>query len=165
MSKVGTAAKYLTLLSAAMSVVGCDHATKHMATEALAGGPAKSYFFDTVRLEYAENVGSFLGLGAGLPSSVRFAVFVGAGGVMLVFLLAYAVRHRWSGARLYALALILGGGVSNLVDRVVEGRVVDFVNVGLGPIRTGIFNVADMALLVGLLLWSLSGRLAGRVRK
>jgi signal peptidase II len=53
-----------------------------------------------------------------------------------------------------AIALICGGGIGNLIDRVrFDGLVTDFLNVGAGPLRTGIFNVADMALMLGLLLF------------
>jgi signal peptidase II len=45
-----------------------------------------------------------------------------------------------------------GGGASNLIDRAARGHVVDFLNVGLGSLRTGIFNVADIAVLLGALL-------------
>ncbi|HXC20398.1 MAG TPA: signal peptidase II, partial [Steroidobacteraceae bacterium] len=55
--------------------------------------------------------------------------------------------------RFIALALIAGGGISNLIDRLLYGgRVTDFLNVGIGSLRTGIFNVADMAILAGALL-------------
>jgi signal peptidase II len=50
------------------------------------------------------------------------------------------------------LALVVAGGVSNLADRVARGTVVDFLNVGVGSIRTGIFNVADMAIMAGIAL-------------
>jgi signal peptidase II len=52
-------------------------------------------------------------------------------------------------------SLIVGGGFSNLVDRIFNrGIVVDFMNMGVGGLRTGIFNVADVAIMagVGLLL-------------
>ena len=51
---------------------------------------------------------------------------------------------------------MLAGGVGNLVDRVREGYVVDFLNMGIGPVRTGIFNVADVCIVVGmaLLAWA-----------
>jgi signal peptidase II len=60
--------------------------------------------------------------------------------------------------RVVALALVAGGGISNLIDRLLyNGRVTDFLNVGIGSLRTGIFNVADMAIMAGalLLLWKL----------
>jgi signal peptidase II len=48
---------------------------------------------------------------------------------------------------------LAGGGLGNLIDRITnEGRVVDFVSLGLGPVRTGFFNVADVAVLAGAML-------------
>lgn len=52
-----------------------------------------------------------------------------------------------------AWCLVLSGGVSNLLDRMLHhGRVIDFMNLGIGPIRTGIFNVADACISVGIAL-------------
>ncbi|HEY9518344.1 MAG TPA: signal peptidase II, partial [Gemmatimonadales bacterium] len=56
------------------------------------------------------------------------------------------------------LYLILGAGLSNLWDRLLRGRVIDFLNVGIGPLRTGIFNLADVALMLGLVLILLGHR-------
>jgi signal peptidase II len=56
-------------------------------------------------------------------------------------------------AQLTGLALATSGGIGNLIDRITnEGRVIDFVSVGIGPVRTGIFNVADMAIMAGVVL-------------
>jgi lipoprotein signal peptidase len=53
------------------------------------------------------------------------------------------------------LVLFLAGGLSNLADRLAIGSVIDFLNVGIGQVRTGIFNVADVAIMTGaaLVLW------------
>ena len=55
------------------------------------------------------------------------------------------------------LLLFLAGGVSNLIDRVTLGRVIDFLNVGIGPLRTGIFNIADMAIIAGVVILIVEG--------
>ena len=47
------------------------------------------------------------------------------------------------------VALFVAGGASNLLDRISYGMVIDFMNVGVGPLRTGIFNVADVAIMLG----------------
>ena len=60
-----------------------------------------------------------------------------------------AIRHRWPTLALVGMALFVAGGSSNLLDRLTRGSVIDFMNVGLGPLRTGIFNVADMAIMLG----------------
>ncbi len=142
----------LVLLAAIVGVAGCDSISKHVAAEALAGQPTQSLLFDVIRLGYTENQGSFLGLGAELPASVRFAVFTVGVGILLVSLIAYAVRRGRSSADLLGFGMIFSGGASNWVDRLSDGRVVDFLNVGIGPIRTGIFNIADMAILAGVVV-------------
>jgi signal peptidase II len=147
--------KRILMLGAALSIVGCDQVTKQLATQTLSGEPTRSYFLDVVRLTYAENTGAFLSLGGDLPGSVRYPVFVLAG-LMLLLLVVYAVRARWTGWRLLGLTLFVSGGLSNFADRLAYGRVVDFLNVGIGPIRTGIFNIADIALLAGCAVLALS---------
>lgn len=136
--------------------VGCDAVTKHLAIEHLAGRPAQSYFADTVRLVYAENSGGFLSLGAGLPDWARTGVFTVATGVVLLLLVAVAWRSGWQQWHTVAVSLFAAGGVSNWVDRLGDGRVVDFLNVGVAGIRTGIFNVADVAIMVGVGLFLLA---------
>jgi signal peptidase II len=142
----------LGLLALALGTVGCDRVTKHVATRVLEGEPTRSYLGDTVRLVYAENTGGFLSLGAGLPDGVRTTVFTVATGLVLLVLAIVAARGRWSGLRLAALVLFIAGGASNWVDRALRGSVVDFLNVGIGSLRTGIFNVADMAIMLGAAL-------------
>jgi signal peptidase II len=139
----------LALMVAVLGTIGCDRVTKHVATATLAGMPTRSYLAGTVRLGYVENVGGFLSLGADLSQSVRTIIFTGATGLTLVILTALAVRHRWRGWQALGLALFVAGGASNWFDRVVRGSVIDFLNVGIGPVRTGIFNVADVAITLG----------------
>jgi signal peptidase II len=138
------------LVAAVVATIGCDRVTKHIATAALAGEPGRAYLADTIRLEYVENTGGFLGLGANLRPAARTALFTIGNGLMLFVLAGAAVRFRWHGWLLIGTCLVLAGGVSNWADRLVRGSVVDFMNIGLGPVRTGIFNVADMAILAGV---------------
>ena len=150
--------KSLALLLLVVMTIGCDRVTKQLAAENLAGEPARSYFADTFRLTYAENVGGFLSLGAGMPSALRNAVFTVVTGALLLVLALFAWGQRqragvWHAA---ALALFIAGGASNWFDRVSAGRVVDFMNVGIGWLRTGIFNVADVAIMLGAALFVLA---------
>lgn len=146
-------ARRLALIAVLLgSSVGCDQATKHLATTSLAGGPGYSWLGDSVRLRYTENPGAFLSLGRDLPEGARFALFVAGVAAMLLGLAAYALLHpRLDAPKVAALALLLGGGASNWLDRLLnDGVVVDFMNVGLGPVRTGVFNVADIAIMLGI---------------
>lgn len=113
----------------------------------------KSYLNDIFRLVYAENTGAFLSLGSGMNDNLRYWVLA----VVPVLVLLYIFFHVLTAKNLHivqqaAFGFILGGGLSNIYDRIMEGRVVDFMNMGFGTLRTGIFNVADMSIMLGLFL-------------
>lgn len=145
---MGHVGRRLGLLMLILATVGCDRVTKHFAAATLAGGPTRSFMADTVRLEYIENTGAFLGLGGSWPIEVRTGLFTVGNALLLCAMVVTAIRRRWSGLALVGLALFVAGGASNLADRVVRGSVDDFMNVGVGPLRTGIFNVADTAIML-----------------
>jgi len=132
--------------------------TKFLATEYLPKDQMDSYFFDLLRVGYTENIGAFLGLGNGLSEQTRFWLFLVVIGVFLAGLLWYLITNsKQSLYSLLALTLVFSGGVSNLYDRVINnGAVIDFLNVGVGTIRTGIFNVADIAIMVGVFILFIS---------
>jgi signal peptidase II len=135
-----------------LTTVLCDRVTKHLAAAHLAGLPSMSYLRNTLRLEYAENSGAFLSLGANLPDGVRTAILTIGVAVLLMVVAILAIKHQWAGLPLHGVALMWAGGASNLVDRAARGHVVDFLNVGIGSLRTGIFNVADVAVMLGAIL-------------
>lgn len=149
---IGRVGTRLLLVLAIGATIGCDRVTKHVAATNLAGLPRQSFLADTVRLEYVENTGAFLGLGADWPAAVRTACFGVGNGLLLLLMIGLAVRRRWPTLALAGVALFVAGGSSNLLDRVARGSVIDFLNVGLGPVRTGIFNVADIAIMLGAVL-------------
>jgi signal peptidase II len=113
-------------------------------------------------LSYAENTGGFLSVGETLPAWLRTVLFTVATGVFLVLLVVAAWRSRWQQWRTVAISLFVAGGFSNWVDRLLDGKVVDFLNVGIGGVRTGIFNVADVAIMVGVALFLFAASKAAR---
>jgi signal peptidase II len=151
------ALKLSFLLSVLLPCVGCDQATKSVARKFLTTSDPIPLLNGFIRFEYVENAGAFLGMGSQLPEVFRFLIFVVFTGTMLAVMLVIKVRDG-DLPQLTGLALLAGGGVGNLIDRIInEGRVVDFVSLGLGPVRTGTFNVADVAVMAGatLLLYCL----------
>jgi len=139
-----------------IATIGCDRVTKEIATITLSGAPGRSYLSGVIRLEYAENTGGFLGLGASLPEHIRTTVFVLATGLLLAGGTIVIARGRLRGSQLVGAVLFIAAGSSNWIDRVLSGTVVDFMVVGAGPIRTGIFNVADavMMMAAAIVLWA-----------
>jgi signal peptidase II len=125
-----------------------------LATEHLKQVPPAQYLGDTLRIQYAENPGAFLGAGGGLPAEQRFWLLVVLNAVVLIAIpVVVAAKCDLGRAQMLAVSLLLAGGIGNLLDRVFHGGlVVDFLNMGIGPLRTGIFNVADMAIMAGFAL-------------
>lgn len=153
-----TRALHFALMFLLLSCVGCDQATKILAKSHLASRLPMEYLNGAVRIQYAENTGAFLSLGANLPEEARFILFVLLVGPILITGLAFAFRSdRMAPAQKMGLILAVGGGMGNLIDRIAHGAVVDFVSLGIGPLRTGIFNLADVAITAGLVLFLAAG--------
>jgi signal peptidase II len=136
--------------------VGCDQVTKDAAQQYVAFEPPHSWFHDTVRLEYAENTGAFQSLGGGLSEEFRILFFQVLPALWLIVLTIYLLSAKpASMLPTVAWSLILSGGLGNLLDRIMnEGRVIDFMNIGIGSLSTGIFNVADVGITTGVVLLS-----------
>jgi signal peptidase II len=146
-------ARRAALLAAIASCVALDQVTKALASASLAPGARHSFLADTVRLELAHNSGAFLSLGASLPAGIRAHLFTWFVGLLVLGALWFAFRARTPTRAAAGAALVAAGGLGNLWDRIATGGwVVDFMNLGLGPLRTGIFNVADVALMAGVAL-------------
>jgi signal peptidase II len=147
---LGVAAMVIIILL----TVGCDQGTKALARSYLGQGNVVSLLGGVLVMRYVENPGAFLSLGAWLPALVRRALFIGFPIAILGGLIFYVARKKDIRVLLGAgFSLVAGGGIGNLLDRVLHnGRVGDFLNVGLGSFRTGIFNVADLGIMLGCLL-------------
>ncbi len=138
-----------------VATVGIDQSTKFIAHATLRHNhgsiPILGQLFE---LRYAENTGGFLSLGASLPDGARFWLLTVFTAVVLTGI-AYVLLTNRGLPRpdVVSLSLLLGGGVGNLIDRVFrDGTVVDFMVMGIGRLHTGVFNVADTAVMAGIFL-------------
>jgi len=164
MAEVGRAVRMLAVVGIVLLTIGCDRLTKQIAAQQLAGRPRLSMAGDSVRLEYVENSGGFLSIGSGLPEAVRVVIFsLGTGG-LLIWLGVWVRRRILAGGLPLGAALLWAGGAANLADRISRGSVVDFLNVGVGALRTGIFNAADVAITIGVVLVAFDMTRPGRTR-
>ena len=115
---------------------------------------------DRAKSRFLENTGVAFSLGAELSRSWQYWFFTVGAGVMLTGLFFFAVlRRQTTRGQLLAYALMLGSGVSNVLDRLLnDGRVIDFMMIKVGAVHTAIFNLADVMILTGcglliLVLW------------
>jgi len=139
-----------------VALIAADQLTKSIVRARLAARPPLQY--GIVTLIYTTNPGAFLSIGASLPPNIRAGLFSGivtvALGIAAIALVRGNVQSR---ADELALAVIIAGGVGNLIDRLrFNGQVTDFLYVSAGPFHTGIFNVADVAITCGILWLALS---------
>ncbi len=150
----GARMKRAPLIALMTVTIVADQITKHFARLTLAYAPPKHY--GVLSLLYAENSGAFLSLGATLPQQTRSLIFSGLVAVaLLAGLWALMTNRIEARGDAIAVAFILGGGFGNLIDRVARGgRVSDFLYLALGPLHTGVFNVADIAITGGV-IWLL----------
>lgn len=131
--------------------IGLDQWTKVWARNTLQFRPMESYWNDFFRLIYVENRGAFLSLGSDLSDWMRTLILHFFPAILLTALTLYAMLskslNKW---QIVGMSFIIGGGISNVYDRILYSAVTDFMNMGLFGLRTGIFNFADVSIMVGL---------------
>ena len=147
-----------TFLLCAAAVLGLDQLTKAFASARLVPGEPVTVLGNFLRLTLVHNTGAAFGL---FPGSRLPFILVSVLAIAVVLYLFARDAYR-SLANRVLLGCILGGALGNLVDRIRWGRVVDFIDVGLGQVRWPVFNLADSAVTLGVILlaWNLarSGR-------
>ncbi len=132
----------LSLLGAAVLVV-LDQLIKHWATAALLPVGSMEVLPGIVELRYCLNDGMAFSMLAG-----KRGLLIGVTSVMLVAVLVMLFVRKMPLAERIAWTLVLGGGVGNLIDRVLNGVVVDYINVLF--MHFAIFNFADICVCVGV---------------
>jgi len=139
--------RLLLLILLALSLVGCDHATKEFALAQFRGSPL-TLMSGVLTLTYTENRDMAFGLLSHiLEADARLWLLTAAKSLAVVGGAAYLVlRHARASVReLTGVSLVVAGAAGNLVDRITRGYVIDFVQLPYWPV----FNVADMAICVG----------------
>lgn len=142
--------RLMLLLPISVVLLVLDQWSKVWAVANLAGRPPRTYA-TIFTLTYAENMGAWGGLGSAWAGHIRWLVLGLLPAAVLLGLIVYALRDEeitsWD---IVACALVVAGGVGNLLDRFRLGYVQDFLYVGYGRIGTNIFNIADAVVMAGL---------------
>jgi signal peptidase II len=137
---------------------GLDQWTKGLAVSLLQGLDSLSFLANTVVLQFSVNTGAFLSLGRDWPEPVKMAVLLAVPLLVCAAALVWAVTREKSLLRAVLIVTIAAGGFGNLGDRLFHHfQVVDFLNFGIGPLRTGILNVADLSVTFGAVAYLFTG--------
>jgi signal peptidase II len=140
----------LTIIVLLLNIIP-DRITKLIAINYLQGEESISFFYNTIILKYVENTGAFLSVGTNWPDSLKYIALIIIPLLVCLYGLYYCAFKLEDKKQLIIIVSIIGGGLGNLIDRLFyDFHVVDFLNFGIGSLRTGILNVADMSVTFGV---------------
>jgi signal peptidase II len=171
--------KYILFFLIMLVGIGFDQATKWVAEDyfVISRHPATGEFIETkprvvvagdlFTFTYAENDGAFLSLGANWDPTVRLIVLTILPGLLLLGFVFYMLRSdRLGRPEIITFSLIASGGVGNIIDRVIAGRVIDFMHMDFwGIVETGVFNIADMLIMAGIGVFIVNYFRGGKARQ
>ncbi|NER11960.1 signal peptidase II [Leptobacterium flavescens] len=133
--------------------IGCDQASKNMVRNKIDAHEKIAVIGKHLTLTKVENNGAALGFGASFHPTVKFiTIIVLPSVILLAIFVILMLKNNIDKRLILGLAFITGGGIGNLIDRIVHGSVTDFLIIDLGFFRTGIFNMADMSVTIGVLI-------------
>ena len=105
-------------------------------------------------LTNVENSGAFLGMGSDFSPFIKTIFLLILPVIVLICIMVYVYRDKQiDKISLIGFCFIIGGGIANIYDRILYGSVTDFLFIDLGGIfKTGIFNIADLSVTIGMIL-------------
>ena len=143
----------MILLGIAMLVLALDQTTKFAVLHELHLNESVPLFPNLVYLTYRQNPGTAFGFMADMEPVVRIPFFIA------ISLAAFAIVYTYqrflppeNHLPRVGLGLVLGGALGNLLDRLLYGRVIDFIDLRWDDLQWYVFNVADTCVLMGLMI-------------
>jgi len=141
------------ILLIVLLTIGCDQVSKEWIRKEITPKAFIPLVEDYLILTNVENTGAMLGFGQHFPPIAKRLLFqILPVIILLILLYRILTKQKLDTVLLVAFALIIGGGIGNLIDRIAFGSVTDFFQIRVGMFRTGIFNMADMGVTAGVFL-------------
>ena len=132
---------------------GCDQVTKSMARKQIPDNERIEVIGERFILTKAENTGMMLGSGSNLDPTAKTIIVYILPTVMLTVLFFFTLfQTKLNHLMVFSLTFIIGGGFGNIIDRIRYGSVTDFLHMDFGMVQTGIFNLADVSIMIGAIL-------------
>lgn len=142
--------KNILILTIIILNIGCDQTTKNIAREHVSYHEQKNIIGNNFIITKVENTGAFLGMGDELPKIYWNIFMLGIPILLLVLLLGYLLfKNDFDKLSIVGLSFIIGGGLGNMIDRYLYNSVTDFLFIDIGIAQTGIFNMADVSVMIG----------------
>ncbi len=133
--------------------ISCDQISKDLARKKIDDNQVIRLVNDNFILTKVENKGAALSLGENLHPTLKLVLLQ----ILPLFVLAFLfrlllIKNNYTASTIIGFCFIIGGGIGNIYDRILYGSVTDFMHIQVGVFKTGIFNMADVSVVVGVLL-------------
>ncbi|MCX2763296.1 signal peptidase II [Aquimarina muelleri] len=143
----------ILILSLIFLNIGCDQISKNVVRKTIEPYERIEVFKDSFVLTKVENTGAAYSLGSDLGPILKILLLQILPIIVLLFLLRQIlIKTDYSKETNIGFAFIIGGGIGNLFDRIMYGSVTDFMILDLVVIKTEIFNLADVSIMIGAIL-------------
>jgi len=129
-------------------IIGIDQITKALARKYLCEGQPLNVIGNFMQLTLLYNENGVWGLNFNIPY-IPFMIVA----IILIIVMLKKTDIKYN----LPLTLILAGALGNLIDRIRLKVVVDFFDFGIGNLRWAVFNIADLSISIGIILWLLIG--------
>ncbi len=158
--------KFAFLLIIVALNLGCDQVSKIVARQHIDFYEQITIIKNHFILTKVENTGAFLSAGSNLPQFIRVILLT----ILPLLVLAYGLFYLYVNRNLPRLmqigvCFLIGGGMGNIYDRIVHGSVTDFLHMDFVLFRTGVFNLADVSIMIGISLLFLQTLMAKKAQK
>jgi signal peptidase II len=141
----------LAILLIVICNVGCDQISKNIVRKEVGYYDNIKIYIDNITLTKVENTGAFLSMGSFLPQFLTFTLLIVLPAIVLLIGLYFIMtKAKLSKLTIIGAAFVIGGGLGNLYDRIVFGSVTDFLHIDFVIFQTGVFNLADVSIMVGM---------------
>jgi signal peptidase II len=136
-----------------VSNISCDQVSKKIVRTHVSPHSIIAVAGKHVTLTNIENPGAMLSFGASLSPFLKTLLLSVLPLLIITLVFVYTIRKKHLAAPLlWGLCFIMGGGIGNLLDRILYGSVTDFMHIKFGIFETAVFNMADVSIMVGTLL-------------
>ncbi len=143
--------KWKILTFTSLSVIFLDQLTKYIISRTMHLGQSIKVINPFFSITYIKNPNAAFGISIGPPVLMMILTSVAT-----ILLIVYFFRLREKGLLIYlGLAMIIGGAIGNLIDRIRMKQVIDFIEIGVRKFKWPVFNIADSFVTIGIIaiLW------------
>ncbi|PWU01902.1 MAG: signal peptidase II [Bacteroidetes bacterium] len=145
--------RILIIVLLVVANIGCDQVSKNLIRKKMVLNESVRFLGDHLSVTHVENSGAFLSLGNEISSTAKNNFLIILPLTILLVGLVFLLRNpQLPTPLLTGFCFILGGGIGNIFDRAVFGSVTDFLYLQWGMFHTGIFNLADLSITIGVVM-------------